>query len=281
MPSCYLENTGPPSVPDLIAVPALITTSRIPMPTFVVSFVVFLCVFGVGFLASILRGKLPEHHLSPETKDTVKITMGLVGTMTALILGLLVASAKGTYDTQRTDIIGMAAKLMVLDRTLAHYGPEAQPTRLALRDNVGRMIARLWPESRQAKVEVDPTAVAGDSLYDAIEALKPQDDSQRQLKTLALSSAIDIAKARWLFFAQSASAISIPLLAIVILWLTVLSGSFGLFAPSNGTARASLFICALSVSGAIFLILELDTPLTGLIKIPEKPMQMVLEHLGK
>lgn len=114
-----------------------------------------------------------------------------------------------------------------------------------------------------------------------IESLQPKDESQRLLKTQAVNSAIDIAKLRWLFFEQASSAISVPLLAVVICWLSVLSFSFGLFAPPNATAKASLFICALSVSGAIFLILELDEPFRGLIHVPKDPVERALAHLGK
>lgn len=250
------------------------------MSSLSVSLLVFCCVFGVGFLASILRSRLPEHHLSAETKDTVKITMGLVGTMTALILGLLVASAKGTYDTQRSDVIAMAAKFVVLDRMLSHYGSEARPSREILRGSVQNMENHLWPNSSH-HAQLDPSASGGDSLYDAVETLQPKDESQRLLKSQALSSIVDLARVRWLFFEQSGSSISVPLLAIVICWLTVLSASFGLFAPPNATARTAMFICALSVSGAIYLILELDTPFDGLIQISKQPMEMALAHLGK
>lgn len=135
------------------------------MSSLSISLLVFCLVFGVGYLATILRSRLPEHHLSAETKDTVKITMGLVGTMTALILGLLVASAKGTYDTQRGDVIGMSAKFIVLDRMFAHYGPEAADCRQQLRRAVEHMESLLWPDSTKAPVQLDPSAASADSLY--------------------------------------------------------------------------------------------------------------------
>lgn len=251
------------------------------MSSLSISLLVFGLVFGVGYLATILRSRLPEHHLSAETKDTVKITMGLVGTMTALILGLLVASAKGTYDTQKGDVIEMSAKFIVLDRMFAHYGPEAADCRQQLRRAVEHMESLLWPDSKTTAVQIDPSAASADSLYDLIEALQPKDESQRLLKTQAVNSAIDIARLRWLFFEQASSAISVPLLAVVICWLSVLSFSFGLFAPPNATAKASLFICALSVSGAIFLILELDEPFRGFIHVSKEPVEKVLAHLGK
>lgn len=246
-----------------------------------ISLLVFCCVFGMGYLATVVRGFLPEQHLTADTKDTIKLTMGLVATMTALILGLLVASAKGSYDTQKSDVIAMSAKFVVLDRMFAHYGPEADPARKLLRQSVENMKRRLWPDTKTQPMPFDPTALSSESLYDIIQALSPKDDSQRLLKSDALNAAIDIARARWLFVEQAGSSISVPLLVIVVCWLTVLSASFGLFAPPNGTAKVAMLVSALSVSAAIFLILELDLPFHGLIQISQAPVDKALSFLGK
>ena len=243
--------------------------------------VVFGCVFGAGFLAARLRLAMPDHHLSADTKDTVKLAMGLVATMTALVLGLLVASAKGNYDTEKSSVISMSARFVMLDRILAHYGPEAKPSRDLLRQSVEKMIARLWPDKKSEPVQLDPTRSSGEALYDAMQSLAPRDDSQRLLKSQALGAAVDLGQMRWLMFGQSGSSISGPLLTVVVCWLAVLFFSFGLFAPPNGTARAALLVAALSVSGAIFLILELDQPFEGLIHISSSSMQTALDHLGK
>jgi len=246
-----------------------------------ISLVVFCCIFGAGYLATLLRKGMPEHHLSADTKDTVKLSMGLVATMTALVLGLLVASAKGTYDTERTNIINMAAKLVMLDRFLTHYGPEATPVRVTLRSSVEDMMNRLWPESRRERAQLDPNAVAGDAVYYGIVSLPATDDIHKGLKAQALSAAVDIGHSRWLLLAESASSISLPLFLVVVFWLAILFFSFGLFAPPNGTAVAALFVSAISVAGAIFLIMELDMPFDGMVRIPSKPMHMVLDHIGK
>lgn len=244
-------------------------------------FAVFGFVFGAGFLAARLRAAMPEHHLSADTKDTVKLAMGLVATMTALVLGLLVASAKGNYDAEKSSVTAMSAKFVILDRMLAHYGPEAKPSRDLLHQSVEKMIARLWPDIKSGSVQLDPTHSSGEALYDALQSLAPRDDSQRLLKSQALGVAFDLGQMRWLMFEQSGSSISAPLLTVVVCWLAILFFSFGLFAPPNGTARAALFVAALSVSGAIFLILELDQPFEGLIHISSSSMQTALDHLGK
>jgi len=243
--------------------------------------VVFGCVFGAGYLATRLRAAMPEHHLSADTKDTVKLAMGLVATMTALVLGLLVASAKGNYDTEKSSVTAMSAKFVVLDRILAHYGPETKPSRDLLHQSVEKLIARLWPDQKSEPSQLDPTHSSGEALYDAMQSLTPRDDSQRLLKSQALGVAVDLGQMRWLMFEQSGSSISGPLLTVVVCWLAILFFSFGLFAPPNGTARIALLVAALTVSSAIFLILELDQPFDGLIHISSKSMQTALDHLGK
>jgi hypothetical protein len=247
----------------------------------IVGLVVFFLVFGAAFLATRIRGKLPEHHLSSDTKDTVKLAMGLVATMTALVLGLLVASAKGSYDTQKSEVISAAAKLMVIDLGMKHYGPETAQARASLRQAVEDMVGKLWPDHHFKPVVLDPNTIAGTKVYDEIVALTPKTDMQKELKSELRTSTLQVGQMRWLLFAESGSAISVPLLVVVVCWLAILFFSFGLFAPPNHTALIALFVSSLSVSGAIYLILELDQPFSGLIHIPSRAMDMVLAHMGK
>ena len=251
------------------------------MSSTMMGLLVFGCVFGAASLAMLLRGMIPQHHLSADTKDTVKLAMGLVATMAALVLGLLVASAKGAYDSGRTTMTQMAAKISFLDRVLALYGPEAAPTRGLLHGVVERMVDRIWPDATSQPAQLNPTASSGEALYGEIQKLSPQNDAQRALKTQSLATAMELAQMRWLLFEQSSTAISTPLLAVVVCWLAILFFSFGLFAPRNGTVIAALMVAALSVSCAIFLILELDHPFDGLIQISSGPMRTVLTHLGQ
>lgn len=246
-----------------------------------VSLVAFCFVGGATFLATKLRSRLPEPHLSSDTKDTVKLAMGLVATMTALVLGLLVAAAKGSYDSQRNAIISSAARLVVLDQALVHYGPETSQVRAALREATLETIARLWPKEKSRLVNLAPDPAEGSRIFSEIEALKPQTDAQREIKSRTEASCIEIIQTRWLLCAQSGTSISIPLLIVVVFWLAILFFSFGLFAPPNHTALVALIISALSVSGAIFLILELDQPFDGLIHIPDTALRIALQHMEK
>lgn len=240
----------------------------------------FGCIFG-GALAGIwLQSVLPQHHLNSDTKELVKLGLGLVGTMSALVLGLLVASTKASYDTHRTEFTQVAANVILLDRLLMHYGPDAQPARAALRASVTNVLKGDAAIDRSESRGLVPR-VEHEAPFDAIAELTPHTDRERTLQSQAESLVINIGQTRWLLFAQSGSSISVPFLIVVVVWLTVLSLSFGLFAPRNGTAIAALLISALSVAGAIFLILELDQPFTGLMRISDAPLRSALALLGR
>lgn len=238
-------------------------------------------VVGGATLGMFVRAVLPQNHLSADTKDAVKLAMGLVATMTALVLGLLVASAKGSYDAQRSQLIQMSAKFAFLDRVLANCGPDAPEVRAQLRTSVERMIARIWPDNKSRQAELAPTTSAGQAMYEAIQKLSPQTDAQRAAKSQALQIAVELGQMYWLLFEQAGTAISKPLLIVVVFWLAVLFLSFGLFTPRNGTAITALMASAVSVCAAIFLVLELDHPFSGLIGISSEPMRNALEHLGR
>ena len=245
-----------------------------------IGLLVFACTFGAALSGMLLRAALPTHHLSKDTKDTVQLAMGLVATMAALVLGLLVASAKGSYDTQKAGVTQMAAKVAFLDRVLAIYGPESADARAMLRDAVAGALARVWPEKKSVAPLLEPRPATGAALYEAIQTLSPQTDAQRLLKSQALGTALELAQMQWLLFEQVGSSISTPFLAIVVSWLVILFFSFGLFAPGNTTAIAALMVAALSVSAALFLILELDRPFGGWIRISNQPMLNTLKFLG-
>ncbi len=251
------------------------------MNAFLATAIVFACLFGAVLLGMSLRRLLPEHHLSADTKETVKLAMGLVATMAALLLGLLVSSAKGAYDAERTQVIQMAAKFAFLDRMLVDYGPEAADIRGQLRALVEEAVQRMWPEERNIPPQLATNTHAGDAIYFAIQQLSPRDDLQRGLKTQVATLALEGGQLRTLLIAQSISSISEPLLIVIVSWLAAIFLSFSLFAPPNATANLALGVAVLAVSGAIFLILELDQPFGGLIQISSEPMLNALSQLAK
>ncbi|MGA2411950.1 MAG: hypothetical protein ABSG46_16390 [Candidatus Binataceae bacterium] len=207
--------------------------------------------------------------------------MGLTATMSALVLALLIASAKNSYDTQRNELTQMSANVVLLDRLLAHYGPETKEIRELLRVSLVRMTGQIWPASSSNNAKAPPMASGGEMVYDEIQALSPRNDAERSLQEQAERLSIDIAQTRWLLFEQGDRSIPMPFLALLVFWVTIIFLSFGLFAPLNATVVATLFLCALSVSGAIFLILELDQPFGGLIKISGAPLRSAIAHLGQ
>jgi len=240
--------------------------------------IVLASVFGGALLGILLRSVLPSHHLSAETKDIVKLGMGLVGTMAALVLGLLVASAKGSYDTQSAELTQLSSNILLLDRGLVLYGPETREIRALLRDIVVRFHDQMW--SKDAASRLSPPS-GGEILYEKIQKLTPKNDTQRSIQSQALSLVVDMGKTRFLMYQQATGGVSLPLLIVLVLWLSIIFISFGLYAPFNSTAICSLFLAALSVSGAIFLILEMYTPYVGLVQISDAPMRGVIANLGR
>jgi hypothetical protein len=251
------------------------------MSSIAISSLVFACVFGSAVLGMFLRAALPKHHVGADSLDAVKMGTGLVATLSALVLGLLVASAKSSYDAQSSELTEVSSKIVLLDRVLAHYGPEATEVRDLLRSSVARALDQMWSKDRRSSSQLEPQSAGSEALFEKIQALSPKDEAQRSLKAQPLNIATAIGQTRWLMYEQGAASISMPLLVVLVFWLTALFISFGLFAPHNATVVASLLISALSVSGAILLILEMYAPYAGLIQVSRAPLRAALAHLGK
>jgi len=251
------------------------------MSSLAISSVTFICVFGGASLGLALRTVLPEHHLSDDTKDAVKMGVGLVGTMAALVLGLLVASAKSSYDQQRNEMTEMSSSIVLLDRALVHYGPETKEERDLLRNVATRILDQTWSKDSTSHSRLASPPAGGDVLYDKLLALSPKDEIQRSLKAQALTIAMAIGQTRWLMYEQTVEPVSVPLLIVLILWLTTIFISFGLFAPANLTVVASFFASALAVSSAILLILEMYSPYAGLLHISSNTLRAAVMQLSR
>ncbi len=250
------------------------------MSSMAISSIVFAFTFGGALVGMFLRTVLPQHHLSEDSKDVVKMGMGLVATMSALVLGLLVASAKSSFDALSNDMTTESSRIILLDRTLEHYGPKTKEVRDLLRSSVAGVIDRIEMKKSPNPTQWGVSTREMDSLYKKIRGLSPEDETQRSIQSEALSILREIRETRWLMYEQESTAISVPMLIILFSWLITLFISFGLFAPANGTVVISLLVSALSVSGAILLILELYTPYEGLIKISSAPLRAALTQLG-
>lgn len=246
--------------------------------------ITFVCTFGCSQLGIYIRSKLPPAHLSKESQDVVRLGMGLVATMTALLLGLVTASAKGSFDSQDAAIKSAASGVLTLDRLLARYGPETQPTRVALRTAVASRVSEMWPEGgghaeelgAPSKAEARPPA---EHIEDQILALTPATDSQRWFKTESLKLTEEVLRARWRVLGSSAGSVPRAFLSVVIFWLSMTFASFGLAAPRNATVVTVFAISAMSVAAAVFLIIELDGPFEGVIRISSEPFRLVMAQL--
>ena len=251
------------------------------MSYIVTSFITCCLIFGAGLLGMLLRRALPEDHLSDASKDVVKLGVGLIGTMAALVLGLLIYSAKAVYDAQSTALLKMSANIILLDRALERYGPEAQPPRELLRGEVVHIMDRLWPKQMSEMAQLAPTGRLSGVVYDSIVSLSPKDDRQRLFRSEALALATEIGQARWLMYEQGTTMVSKPLVVMVVFWLMFIFLTWGLFAPVNGTVIATFFIAAFSVSAALFLVQEMYMPYAGIIRLSSTPMRAALSQLGQ
>ena len=252
------------------------------MDPILIAAVVFAFTFGGALLGLWMHSRLPAHHMVDATKDTVKLGIGMVATMTALVLGLVTASAKNSFDSVDSAVKHTAIDLLTLDRLLARYGPETTPTRTALKSAIGRKIELLWPQDGSNPAQADPSVSGAvlEGLVDNIRALTPRDDAQRHLQSRALDLGESLLTTRWLAVADQSTSIPFAFLVVLLSWLLIIFASFGLFAPRNATVVVVLVLCALSVAGAVFLVLEMDRPLEGLIRVSPEPLRHALAKLN-
>ncbi|CAN5493704.1 hypothetical protein BH09VER1_BH09VER1_42550 [soil metagenome] len=236
-------------------------------------------------LGMLIQNFLPEHHLKPESKDAVKLGAGLIATMSALVLGILVGSAKTSFDTINANVTQGGARFIYLDRLLAEYGPETKDVRRELKKAVENLVMLIWPEQNAY-----PEAKGGgpDQISYGIEGVSkmirnlPQDTPDHTiLRTQALQVDIELKQYRWVVLEQSQNTLSRPFLLVLLFWLTTLNMTYGLFAPRNATVISVLLACALSVSGALFLIVEMDRPLEGWLKVSSAPFHEAMQFIGK
>lgn len=230
-------------------------------------------------IAGILLGSLlPGHKVNSDTKEAIRLGTGLIGTIAALVLGLLIASAKSSFDTQTSQIRQITANILLLDVFLKEYGPESENARRALRKQTALLVDHVWNKKRSTDTtfEISPEGLA---LYEQTQGLKPATDAQRFLQARALQLISDTAQTRVLMFTQGQNPIPLPFLAMLVFWLTILFASFSMFAQPSPIMIGTLGLFALSATGAIYLILELGQPFSGLLMIPSHPLADALKPL--
>jgi hypothetical protein len=229
--------------------------------------------FGAAVVGMVLHVKLPDRHLDSDSRDVVKLVMGLIATMSALVLSLLIASASSSYDQQNNELTALSANIILLDRTLESYGPSAQGLRDRLRDVVRQTHDRIWsPDGVRPEVlNSAETQNAAKANIKQLQSLSPTTDMERMMQSRAMQQLDSISQARLLMFEQLGGSIPWPFLTVLVFWICVLFLGFGLFASPNPTITVALLVGALSVACAIFLILEMNDAYRGLMRICHEP----------
>jgi hypothetical protein len=247
-----------------------------------IALVLLAFVFGGALFGLWLQRALPDQHLSNETKDVVRLSSALIATISALVLGLLVSSAKSSFDRFDDELTQNAARVIMLDRALDEYGPQTSDIRAALKSGYARSIEQLFSADSAVRNAGDGAlAVTQEETIDVkLLALTPSGPVQEGLYARAVALNYDINLTKALLHAQREDSIPSALLIVVGAWLALIFATFGLFAPRNGVVVAAFLACALSASGAVLLTLEMNSPFTGLITLSSAPMQEALRYLG-
>lgn len=245
------------------------------------SFAAFVC--GCVFIGSLvgmsIRARLPPTHRDKATEDSVRVAMGTLATLTALVIGLLVASARSSFDTRASEITQMSGDIILLDRTLVQYGNDAVESRHFLRRYTRHVAQLTWPDEFGHSEEHDGWVLL-EGMQTRLRDLTPTDEAHRWLRSRALDVSGLISRTRWLLDVQRANSVPLPFLGVLVLWLTVLFTSFGVFAPRNGTVIVAMLVSSISIAASIFLILEMDKPFTGLVRVPSAPIREALVRIG-
>jgi hypothetical protein len=247
-----------------------------------ISCIVFAGLLGGAGAGALLRGVLPKHHLSEDSKYIVGLGTGLLVTLAALVLGLLIAAAQSSFELKSDEVKLGAAKLILLDRNLRHYGADADGLRAALRGMAEGSRQVRWLENDRPAPGTSADGGAGiEDVQQRVLALVPTSDAQRWLRTRALDLTSELAQMRWLVINQHGNSFPTPFLVALVLWLLIIFTSIGLFAPRNATAATLIFLCALSVASAIFLILQLERPFEGPLRISDLPLREAIAEMSR
>ena len=254
------------------------------MDSFTLAAFVFVCSLGGAVVGMFLGNRLPQHHQTKESRDVVALGSGFVATMAALVIGLMVSAAKDSLDERRAELNQAAVDIVVADRMLSHYGPEAAEARALLATMTERWLQQFWGDGTLVAADFDPF-VDGSPYVErtavAVRDLQPSNDRQQSIRDEVLETLVDLQRTRWLVYQQFGQpTIPPPFLVALAVWLGLIFASFGLYAPRNSTVLAVFLICALSGAGAIFLIVEMEEPFVGMLKLPKTSLLRAQEHLG-
>jgi hypothetical protein len=243
----------------------------------------FVLVFGGALFGTYLRLLLPHHHLQEDSRDVVKVVVALTATLSAVLFSLLIASAKNFYDAQTTEVEQLASRVVLLDRMLSVYGPEAAEARAELRSAVAAAVERVWPTrpTEASDLTLPQGRRAPEVFFGKIVELTPRTEPQRIAQAQAIQIALSLGEIRFLMFSQSGNTVPAIFLAVLLFWVVVLFGGYGLLTRINGTMVAILLVSALSIASAMYLIVEFNHPFDGAIRISATIMRDALAQMGQ
>lgn len=256
------------------------------------SALLFLLLISAAWSCLKLQWLLPETHRSRETADFVRLVITMLVTFAALVLGLLTTSVKANFDSVAQDIRGFATEIIDLNRLLAAYGPQTDHARRLLRDYTAGAVATTWSQEQPPPNALHPpqgpvdefmeNSTLGRMLNDMgadLQALDPPDPIHQRLAAQARARLDTLMQHRWKLIEEAAGEIGGPLYLVMVLWLTVIFGSFGLTAPRNMLVMIIVAMCAASLASVEFVILDLSTPFSGIFVVPSLPLRDALLHL--
>jgi hypothetical protein len=252
------------------------------MKDVLIGLAVFAIIFGGALLGMVLGKILPEQHLSTDSRDSIRIVMGMLATLSAVVLGLLTGSSMTSLGEKESELRAAGVQFILLDRTLAEYGSETAQIRVLLKELLAQRIGQIWPEEDSP---VSLTALGSGAGINLVQrdlfALSPHTEQERWLRSHALEITDEIGESRWTTVEQISSRFPWGFFMVVVGWLAVIFASFGLFAPRNFSMAAALLIAAGALAVPIFMMLEMDQPYGGIVKIPSTSLRVALEQLGE
>ncbi len=250
-----------------------------------VSMAAALAAFAAGLFGLWLQRLLPKPHTSDRSRDMITAIVGLVSLLLALVLGTIIGSAYAFYSNQKTELETIAARALQLDIALAEFGPETKEARAELKAGTQRVHDMFWGE--KPIFDSDPGQLAPGTAIEslkatdaAIAALDPRTPLQKQAAAAAVVDASLIQNTRLSILLQLKSPVSWPLVTVVVLW-SILLFCFGVLSRINATTIAALGFGGFAVGSALFLIIELSQPYTGLFRVPPAALEQSIEAMGK
>ena len=251
------------------------------MANIITGLIAFAAIFTGVLIGRFAARQLPSHHLSPETQSAVTVSVAVIGTLSALVLGLMISAANSSFSARSDEIRQLSLQLIRMDRNLRRYGPEANDARGKLHAWATVKIKQLFPEQGKPAPTSQTAIMMLESVQDSLLDLTPKNERQKYLRTLCVTLSSTLIEARWSLEIRAGHSIPVPFLVLLIFWLAVVFASFGLFAPANQTAMIALLLCSLAVAGGILLIEELDNPLSGFIQLPSEPLEKALVEVAR